>query len=1257
MLKIQPSFAAGEVAPGLYGRVDLAKYQIALATCLNMMVMAQGGVQNRPGTSFVGPQSSHDVRHRSIPFQFNTEQAYALQFGHQNMRVVKDGAFVLEASKPVLSATQANPVVLEVTGHGWSNGDLVYLSGIKGMTELNGRFVTVANAAANTFELAGIDGTAYGAFLEGGTAARVYTLTTPYAEADLPLLKFVQSNDTMTITHPGYAPRDLTRSGHAAWALNVITFASEQPAPTAPVATPISVTGATTWEYVVTAVNATNGEESLPSATASATYKTEAAWDASAGDLIEITWTNAAGADSYNVYKKRNGIFGFIGNAADGTEGFIDDKIRADTTDAPPGSFNPFSGAGDWPSTVTYHEQRKWFGATTNKPQTLWATASSAFKNMNKATPTQDDDAIIRTLASRQANEIRHMVSMEVLVVFTSGAEWKVWPGSQADVITPANANARAQAYSGSSHVPPLLINNTVLFVQEKGSIVRDLRYEFASDTWNGIDMSILAAHLFEGHVIKEWGWAQVPHKIIWAVRDDGVLLGFTYMKDQEVYAWSRHVTDGEVESVCVIGEGNEDVLYLSIKRTVDGATVRYVERMESRLYDQLRDAWFLDCALAYDGNNDDASVTLTLDGASYAPGEYVTLSASGPSAAVPAIASTFITTTLPAYLASLEVLAGTFTGAWRQALGGKISPYFMFEAMAVAPEMFTAAKIRAACALAIDYMTVGPYQTGTLYGANRMVRSTAGRVFQANIGGTTGGAEPVAGFAAASLGAPFVSDGGVTWELLPERLAGVQIICAFPSAWQWYLVGIDSDLFSRIRPDSNDAYVGMLVAACLAGGVDAAWLGTATGHGGLTRRQVLALLVQHNITDDITNNLAVTFQSGLDPNGSPFAIQYLADNCEAWRGVYALAALHGIAGDAAAAAAATAFSVTLRSGILALWDSGVGRFRTYFGDTGHGALSGETGFVAGLRFHIYPLMHGVLSTTLEIDTYGRPVLVYVSEAAPTIWTGTYDTFIIAEFFYTVAQYLGVVQGRDTAVARAVARSGTAGAIISDVAMVLKAAALSFTVLRQFEGAQVGRTYELRSGADKVRVTVLAFHDEGSALVRLERDAPASLQVLATADWALCADEVSGLWHLEGRMVDLFADGSKMPETMVSEGVAMLERPASRVLCGLPYVADMETLDIELQPTAQGKEKRIGEVSLKVDQTRGLSVGPTSARLVEVKDRTTEPYGEPIAPYTGTRKITIQPEWNTNGRIFIRTTSGLPARILAAIPDVVTGNA
>ncbi|WP_295140667.1 ubiquitin-activating E1 FCCH domain-containing protein [uncultured Reyranella sp.] len=565
---VLPSFAAGELSPALHGRVDLAKYQVGLATCLNWAIHPFGGASTRAGTAFVGAVVDAASRSRLIPFAFNTEQTYVLEFGDQKMRVVKEGGYVLEGAVMITGISLANPGVVTTSGaHGYSTGDRVFLDGIAGRTALNRRTVTVTAIGASTFSI-GIDTSGYGAWTSGGTAARLYTLATPYATADLPQLKFVQSADTMTLTHPSHAPRNLTRTGHAAWSLTTITYAPTQQPPTALAST----SAGAGFDYVVTAVSEETGEESVASASVSATTQTS-----------KITWTDAAGANSYNVYKGKNGVYGFIGRSGDGTTGFTDTTVAPDTSDTPPEDKNPFDATDKYPGCSTYHEGRQWYARTNQKPQTLWSSASAAFNNMNTSSPSKDSDAITRTIASREVNEIRHLLSLNVLLVWTSGAVWKAWAGAQADVMTPANCAVKPQSYEGVSDVPPIGTESSALYVTASGKKVRDVAYEFTSDSFQGRNLSILAGHLFEGLTIEEWAYARDPDGIVWCVRSDGVLLGFTYLKEHDVYAWSRHVTDGFVESVATVQEGNESILYLSVRRTVGGQTVRYVERMASR--------------------------------------------------------------------------------------------------------------------------------------------------------------------------------------------------------------------------------------------------------------------------------------------------------------------------------------------------------------------------------------------------------------------------------------------------------------------------------------------------------------------------------------------------------------------------------------------------------------------------------------------------------------------------------------------------
>lgn len=522
---IQPSFAAGELSPFLYGRVDLAKFHVGCRTLRNFFVHPHGGASNRPGTKFVGAVDDSTVRHRLIPFQFRTlptGQSYALLFGDRTMQVVMNGGFVLDG------------------------------------------------------------------------LGNVYTVATPYAASDLPTLKYVQSADTMTLTHPDYPPQSLTRTGHASWSFTALTFAPAMPAPTGLG----SSNPGTAFAYVVTAVNGTTGEEGLPSGYVGA-----------ASDTSTLSWAAVANAGSYNIYKMRSGTYGLIGTSTSAS--FTDSSISADISNTPPGQRNPFSGAGNYPACSTYYLQRQAFANTTNAPQTLWFSVVGAFNNMTVATPSKDSDAITRALVSRQVDEIRHLVPLASLLVMTSGAEWRCWPGPSQSALTPAQCMTLPQTAFGCSHVPPVLTDNSVLFVQEKGNRVQALRYDALQDVYTSQDMSVLASHLLYDttaqYQIQEWAFAQEPFRIIWAVRSDGVLLGFTYMREHEVYAWHRHTTDGQVESVCAVTEsdgagGTTDAVYLIVNRTIGGAARRYVERMADRVFDTPADFWFVDSGLQYSG-------------------------------------------------------------------------------------------------------------------------------------------------------------------------------------------------------------------------------------------------------------------------------------------------------------------------------------------------------------------------------------------------------------------------------------------------------------------------------------------------------------------------------------------------------------------------------------------------------------------------------------------------------------------------------
>ena len=667
---IQPSLAGGEVSPAIGARVDIDKYKSSLETCVNAFVQVHGGVSNRPGFEFVAEVKDSAQATRIIPFEFNTEQTYILEFGHNYMRVHKDGGQVLVASGEtgtISGATKANPIVVTANSHPHANGDDVFISGVVGMVELNGRTLRVANKAANTYQLTDFDGTAinstnFTTYGSAGTSVKTFDLTTTYTAAEVFALKFVQSADVMTLLHPNHAPAELTRTGHDVWTLTDIVFQPEQAFPTG-LAASANTTGSISESYVVTAVNRDNAEESLRATATAKTIsgataanpcvitatshgfadgdtihilgvvgmtqlngerfrvseKTSNTFELQGLDKVDInstsytaygsggsafptkitiansaatrdntiTWTDVATAESYNIYLEKDGIFGFT-----------DDNIEADLDDTPPRTRNPFVSADDFPSVAGYFQQRRIFANSNNHPQRIFFTQTANHYNLAVSSPAKDDDAITVTIAALKVNEIRHLVPLGDMIVLTSGGEWKV--SGIDDVITPSGIQIEPQTYYGATELPPIVAGDVVIYMQP-GQTVRDLAYKFETDAYSGNDISILARHMFDNFTIVDWSYAQAPHSIIWCVRDDGTMAAITYIREQEVYGWTRHTTDGLFKSVASVQEGDNDFLYTVVERTINGRTVKHIERLHEHDVDDLQDAFHVDSGLSFD--------------------------------------------------------------------------------------------------------------------------------------------------------------------------------------------------------------------------------------------------------------------------------------------------------------------------------------------------------------------------------------------------------------------------------------------------------------------------------------------------------------------------------------------------------------------------------------------------------------------------------------------------------------------------------
>ena len=523
------SFTAGEVSPRMEGRITLDIYREGLSEMTNLLVMPQGGVTRRPGTEYLGEVKDSSNAVRLIPFQFKTTDTYILEFGDQVMRVFRGGNQVIDATdKAITGITQADPGVITSNSHGFSNGDEIYIDSVGGMTELNGRNYRVANATTNTFTLTNlfgdaIDTTGFTAYTSGGTATEIYNIATPYAVADLPALRFVQSADTMFIVHPSYAIRTLTRSADNNWTFATPTL-SGSPSP---------------------ALN---------------------------------------------------------------------------------------SGVDDYPSVVTFFEQRLVYGGTNNNPQTLWFSKSGDYNNFTAGTGA--DDALIYTIASNQVNAIRYLSATRVLTIGTTGGEYVLTATSDGP-ITPTTTLIRKYSNYGSAAIEPVQVADLTLFVQRGGRKVREFRYvgDINVSAYQAPDITIVAEHITAGG-LSAFAYQQEPDGVIWAVRADGTLIGVTYRREEEVVAWHKHVIGGEfdggqaiVESIATLpSDTGEDELYMVVKRTINGVTKRYVELMSPFNFGgATTGAFFVDSGLRYSG-----SAIGSLKGLYHLEGETVTVLANG---------------------------------------------------------------------------------------------------------------------------------------------------------------------------------------------------------------------------------------------------------------------------------------------------------------------------------------------------------------------------------------------------------------------------------------------------------------------------------------------------------------------------------------------------------------------------------------------------------------------------------------------------
>lgn len=575
---IQNSFNAGELSPQLKGRADLDKYKNGCDTLENFLPQIFGPARKRPGTRFVIETKDSSKRSRLVPFEFNLTQAFALEFGDEYIRFHTAGGTV-----------ETSPGV-------------------------------------------------------------PYEIVSPYLDTDLSGLNFAQSADVIYIAHPDYPPYKLARLGATNWTITQVLF-TRPPFNdrnfTSTTLTASATTGSITLTASANLFTADDVGRFYSLAVIPESFYTE--WESGVAITIGDIRQNQG-----RVYQAANSAVttgSFPPLHASGTESdgsvswtYIGDgtgyvqitaftsatlvsatviQTLSSTAATTRWAIAAWSDQDGWPRTVTFYEDRLWFAGSASKPQTLWASVTGDYENHTYGTA--DDDALNYTINTQDLNTISWMVPGKVLAVGTTSGEFTLRANDISQPVTPTSIIIQPQTtYGCLGTVRPLRVANTILFVQRAGRKVREYTYNFETDSYVAPNMNVLAEHITQGGVV-DMTYQQEPFQIVWVPRADGTLLGMTYERAEDVVGWHRHDVGGEVESVVALPhwDGDQDALWMIVKRTIDGGTVRYVEYLEKYLSDEY--AFFVDCGLTYDG-----APTDTITGLDHLEGETVAILADG---------------------------------------------------------------------------------------------------------------------------------------------------------------------------------------------------------------------------------------------------------------------------------------------------------------------------------------------------------------------------------------------------------------------------------------------------------------------------------------------------------------------------------------------------------------------------------------------------------------------------------------------------
>ena len=321
-----------------------------------------------------------------------------------------------------------------------------------------------------------------------------------------------------------------------------------------------------------------------------------------------------------------------------------------------------WSGYRGYPRTLSFYEERLFFAGSPYRPQTIWGSVSGDYENFTPEATITDAGPLTYTISSNQVDAILWLSPGRVLLAGTQEAEYKISGSSASTALTPTDVAVRRDTSYGSAGPPPVTLGNVTLFLQHHGRKVRELTYDFTSDSYVAPDLTLLCEHITKPAILA-MDYQSDPDQTLWAVRSDGVLLSMIYERPQDVVGWAKHRTDGLFESVATIPGVNQTEIWVIVNRTVVGQTKRYIEcfkdvdwaeRADAFLSTEAQkyaNAFFVDCGLTYDS----ATPATVFSGLDHLAGKTVHILADGvlqePQEVVASGSDWIITLPNPAYV------------------------------------------------------------------------------------------------------------------------------------------------------------------------------------------------------------------------------------------------------------------------------------------------------------------------------------------------------------------------------------------------------------------------------------------------------------------------------------------------------------------------------------------------------------------------------------------------------------------------------